>query len=143
VAAASFLFALSVEVAMRRIVGMLALAVVSTQACVRLHGGGSMPEKSVISREDIERVHALTALDAVQRYRADILVTKAQSSIYLNKQTHPVVFLDSQFLGQVDELRNIGADGIGEIRLYGGTDATRLFGAQYGGGVIQIMSRGG
>jgi hypothetical protein len=128
---------------MRRTVGMVALVVVSMSACVRLQSTPPGSEKSIINRDDIERVHALTALDAVQRYRADVLVTRAPSSILLNKQMHPVVFLDTQFLGQIDELRNIGADGIKEIRLYGGTDATRLFGAQYGGGVIQIIPRDG
>ena len=83
------------------------------------------------------------ALEAVQHYRSDVLTARAPSSIYLNKQTYPAVFMDSQFLGQIDALRNVAADGIEEIRLFSGTDATRLFGAQYGGGVIQLISRTG
>ena len=128
---------------MRRTLAVFALVLVCAGGCVRPASAPRALQNSVISRDDIEKVHALTALDAVQRYRADVLVTRAPSSIYLNKHTHPVVFLDSQFLGQIDELRNIGADGIKEIRLYGGTDAARLFGADYAGGVIQIVSRDG
>lgn len=146
IAAASLSFeVLAPEVAMRRFVGVLAVGLATTlSACTRppqsLPGG---PQTTVITRADIERIHASTALDAVQRYRADLLVTRAPSSIYLDKQTHPMVFLDSQLLGQVDELRHISADGVGEIRFFSGTDAVRLFGAQYGGGVIQIVSRSG
>lgn len=130
---------------MRRLVGLLALILTTTlHACTRpprpLVAG---QEPTVISRADIERIHASTALDAVQRFRADLLVNRPASSIYLDKQTHPVVFLDSQLLGQVDELRHISANDVGEIRFFSGTDAIRLFGAQYGGGVIQIVSRSG
>ena len=130
---------------MRRLVGVLAVGLTTTLfACTRPPKPlGESREPTVISRADIERIHATTALDAVQRYRADLLVNRAPSSIYLNKQTHPVVFLDSQLLGQVDELRHIAADGVGEIRFFSGPDAVRLFGAQYGGGVIQIVSRSG
>lgn len=99
--------------------------------------------RAVITRADIERIHAASALDAVQRYRSDLLTARGQSSILLSKQTYPVVFIDNQAYGQIDELRNIAADGIQEIRCYTGSDAVRLFGAQYGGGVIQIVSRGG
>jgi outer membrane cobalamin receptor len=133
------------EVAMRRFVAVLAvLLAVTASGCTRPpKPAGSVSGVRVISRDDMDRIHAATALDAVQRYRADVLVTRAPSSVYLNKQQHPVVFIDSQFWGQVDELRNIGADGIKEIRFFDGTDAVRLFGAQYGGGVIQIVSRDG
>ena len=103
----------------------------------------STRETTVITRGDIERIHAATALDAVQRYRADLLVARPPSSIYLDKQTYPVVFLDSQLLGQIDELQNIAANDVGEIRFYSGSDAVHLFGAKYGGGVIQIVSRSG
>ena len=130
---------------MRRFVGVFVLGFATLLvACTRPPKPlGSSQQQAVITRADIDRIHATTALDAVQRYRADVLVNRAPSSILLNKQTHPVVFLDSQLFGQVDQLRNISADGVGEIRFYNGTDAVRIFGAQYGGGVIQIVSRGG
>ena len=130
---------------MRGLVRVVAFGVAaSVSACTHpAKSVAGVTTPSVISRDDIDRIHAATALDAIQRYRADVLVNRAPSSVYLNKQTHPVVFIDSQFFGQVDELRNIVADGIKEIRFYTGTDAVRFFGAQYGGGVIQIVSRSG
>lgn len=95
----------------------------------------------VISRADIERAHARTALDAVQRYRSDVLVARAPISILANKHTRPVVFLNDQYYGAVDELRQIPAVEVEEIRILSGPDAVQKFGSQYGGGVIQIISR--
>jgi outer membrane cobalamin receptor len=37
----------------------------------------------------------------------------------------------------------VPADGVQEIRLFTGPDAVTKFGSQYGGGVIQIVSRSG
>ena len=129
---------------MRRSITLVVAGLLASQpACSRPPKSIAPTPVNVITREDIERIHAATALDAVSRYRNDVLVARPPSSIYLNQQRHPAVFQDAQFFGQVDELRNISADGIGEIRFYNGPDAVRLFGAQYSGGVIQIVSRTG
>jgi outer membrane cobalamin receptor len=104
---------------------------------------GGLANQAVITREDIERIRAATALDIVQRYRADVLTARAPSSVLLNRQIHPVVFLNEQYYGAIDELRNVPADGVQEIRLFSGPDAVTKFGSQYGGGVIQIVSRSG
>ena len=98
--------------------------------------------KPIITREDIERVKARTALDAVQRLRSDVLVSRtAPSSILLSKHLHPVVFLNDQYYGAIDELRHIPANDVEEIRILNGADAVQKFGSDYGGGVIQIISR--
>ena len=100
------------------------------------------PLKPVITREDIEKVHARTALDAVQRLRGDVLISRyAPSSILMNKHLHPVVFLNDQYYGAIDELRQIPSAEIEEIRILSGPDAVQKFGSQFGGGVIQIISR--
>ena len=117
---------------------------VSLASCVRAAAPsevGGLANQSVITREDIERSRAATALDIVQRYRADVLTARAPSSVLLNKHIYPVVFLNEQFYGAIDELRNMPADGVQEIRLFSGPDAVTKFGSQYGGGVIQIVSR--
>lgn len=99
------------------------------------------PSLGSISRQDLDRIRAGTVLDAVSRLRSDALVSRAPSSILLDARTRPVVFLDGQYLGQIDELRNIPADGVKEINFYSGVDASRLFGGRYGAGVIQVVSR--
>ena len=131
---------------MRRATLTLALVVATigtiVSSCSR-HGSsrGAASPPSLISRADIERAHAHSALEAVQRYRSDVLIQRAPSSVLLNKRIYPVVFLNDQFLGQIDELRNFPADEIEEIRILSGPDAQTRFGSQYGGGVIQIIGR--
>ena len=117
-------------------------AAIAVSSCT--HRGVNRQEPSqlsVISHADMERVHAISALDAVQRLRSDALTPHASSSILMNKHVHPVVFLNEQYLGAVDELRNLPVDGIEEIRIISGTDAVTKFGSQYGGGIIQIIAR--
>jgi len=119
------------------------LAALHVAAC--MHRGSSEQAQpaliSVITRADIERIHARSALDAVQRLRSDVLTARAPSSVLLNKHVHPVVFLNDQYLGAVDELQHYPADSIEEIRILSGPDAVTKFGSQYGGGVIQIIAR--
>lgn len=130
---------------------MRALLLTMAMAVLAMGGGCTHPNAAgpgsgtpgVITRDQIERIHAVTALDAVQRYRGDVLTRRGQSSVLLNKQTYPVVFLGSQLLGEIDELRNVAADGVEEIRFFSGSEALTKFGAQYGGGVIQIIPRTG
>jgi hypothetical protein len=122
---------------------VLASVLLGASACTNAVSNGTASQQTVISRADIERAHVSTVLDAIRRYRSDALVARAPSSIYLDKQTYPVVFLDNELYGQIDELRNISADAVEEIRFFSGTDAVRRFGAQYGGGVIQVVSRNG
>ncbi|HEX8941901.1 MAG TPA: hypothetical protein VF785_02120 [Gemmatimonadaceae bacterium] len=111
-------------------------------SCVRPNESSSaLGNQSVITRDDIERIRAATALDIVQRYRADVLTDRAPSSVYMNKHIHPVVFLNEQYYGGIDELRNLPADGVQEIHVLSGPDAVTKFGSQYGGGVIQVVSR--
>jgi len=114
---------------------------VALASCVRAAPTPVLANQSLITREDIEKIHATTALDIVQRYRSDVLTARAPSSVLLNKQIHPVVFLNGQFYGGIDELRNLPADGVLEIQFFSGTDAVTKFGSQHGGGVIQIISR--
>ena len=113
----------------------------SLTACVRSAPAPELANQSLITRADIERIHAMTALDIVQRYRSDVLTARAPSSVLLNKHIHPVVFLNGQPYGAVDELRNLPADGVEEVRFFSGPDAVTKFGSQYGGGVILVVSR--
>jgi hypothetical protein len=52
-----------------------------------------------------------------------------------------VVFLNDQFYGPLDGLRSVSAGTLQEIRYFSGTDAVVRFGSQFGGGVIQLISR--
>ena len=128
---------------MRRIVAVLSFAL-ALSACS--HRGGPAPtptrsNSSLITREEIEKSKAGTAYEAIQRLRGRYLASRGQNSIYLNPQTYPTVFLDSQEYGPISALRNVAANDLEEIRFFPGAEATTKFGAQYGGGVIQLITR--
>ena len=62
---------------MRRFVVLVVGLATTLSACTRApSSAGTASQLSVIKRADIERVHASTALDAVQRYRADLLTAR-------------------------------------------------------------------
>jgi outer membrane cobalamin receptor len=125
---------------MRRIVVVLACAA-SMAACTHRPTGSRNLNSSVITREEIEQSRASNAYDVISRLRGRYLVSHGKNSFYADPQTYPVVFLNNQEYGALSVLRNISTDGIEEIHYYTGTDATQKFGKQYGGGVIQLISR--
>src|SRR4051794_16304520 len=86
---------------------LLAMSLISACSHSAPSPGPAPSQISVITREDIEKARAKSALDAVQRYRSDALTARAQSSILLNKRIRPVVFLNDTYLGQIDELRHV------------------------------------
>lgn len=128
---------------MRRFMLGFALAL-TVGACTHRPGDPqavSSSKSAVITREEIERSRAVTALDAIQRLRPFYLSSRGANSVLLDPQLHAVVFLNEQEYGDITVLRNVQANDVQEIRYYNGTEATQKFGAQYGGGVIQLVSR--
>ena len=125
---------------MRRIVPILVLAA-SAAACTHRPTGSGNPNTSIITRQEIEQSRATNAYDVISRLRGRYLNSHGKNSIHLDPQTYPVVFLNDQEYGTLSVLRNISSDGIEQIRYYTGPEAATRFGAQYGGGVIQLISR--
>ena len=124
---------------MRRIVTILLLA--ASAACTHRPTGSGNANTSIITRQEIEQSRATNAYDVISRLRGRYLNARGRNSIHLDPQTYPVVFLNDQEYGTLSVLRNISSDGIEQIRYYTGTEAAARFGAQYGGGVIQLISR--
>ena len=125
---------------MRRIVPILVLAA-SAVACTLRPTGSGNANTSIITRQEIEQSRATNAYDVISRLRGRYLNSRGKNSIHLDPQTYPVVFLNDQEYGTLSVLRNISSDGIEQIRYYTGPEAVTRFGAQYGAGVIQLVSR--
>jgi len=125
---------------MRWIVVTFAFAA-SVAGCTHRPTGSGNVNSSIITREEIEQSHASNAYDVISRLRGRYLTARGKNSIHLDPQTYPVVFLNDQEYGALSALRNVSADGIEQIRYYTGTEAAMRFGAQYGAGVIQLISR--
>jgi outer membrane cobalamin receptor len=97
---------------------------------------------NVITQEQIDSTSATSVYDLIVRLHADYLKDRGVISIKTNTRERAVVFLNDQEYGIPETLRNIPPRRFSEIRYYRGTDAVTRFGAQYGGGIIQLISRG-
>lgn len=96
---------------------------------------------SVITREQIDSSSANNVYDLIARLHGNFLRDRGKVSILSNQHDRPMVFLNDQEYGELESMRNIPTGRVAEIRFFSGTDAVTRFGSQYGGGVIQLISR--
>ena len=121
---------------------LLLFMIAALAACTQpVHTSTPRPEHGTITRRQIDGITASTALDVVSRFRSDALRAKPPVSIFLDPHPYAAVFMDGQYYGLLDALRNVPADWIQEIRIYDDIEAAHLFGRRYAGGVIQLVSR--
>ena len=97
--------------------------------------------RNVITQGEIDSTSASNVYDLIARTRAHYLKDRGAISIKTNTHARAVVFMNDQEYGILETLRNIAPMRLGEIRYYSGIDAVAKFGSQYGGGVIQLISR--
>ena len=126
----------------RRYVAILALAILAV-ACHRqsVEQAGMRSARNVITQDEIDSTSASTVYDLITRLHADYLKDRGIISIKLNQRERAMVFLNDQEYGIPETLRNLPPARFSEIRYFAGTDAVVKFGSQYGGGVIQLISR--
>ena len=127
-------------VGMRMLLALLpALALACTPP--RL-GPGEVSNSQVITEEEIDASRSQTALDAIQKLRANFLSYRGETSFDRTKsQPYPTVYLDGQEFGPIASLRSIPASQVAMIRLYRSWEATTKFGTHNMGGVIDITTR--
>jgi hypothetical protein len=101
-------------------------------------GSGS---NNIITQEEIDAAGASNVYDIIARLHGNFLSDRGRVSLRSNTHSRAVVFLNDQEYGIPETMRNIPPGRVSEIRFYPGTDALARFGAQYGGGVIQLISR--
>jgi hypothetical protein len=102
---------------------------------------GTFSVRNVITQAQIDSTGYTNVYDVIVRLHAEYLRDRGIVSIKSNQHARAVVFLNDQEYGIPETLRNVPASGVSEIRYFAGTDAVTKFGAQYGGGVIQLISR--
>lgn len=95
----------------------------------------------VITEDDIARVHARTAYDAVVRIHANFLTRRGTTSVLGTSNAEPNVYLDDVFIGAVAQLKNIQASDVASIRVYRAWEAATRFGAGNMGGVIEVYTK--
>lgn len=97
--------------------------------------------RNVIAQDEIDAAEATNVYDLIARVRGSFLRDRGKVSLKMNQREKAVVFMNDQEYGILETMRNIPCGRIGEIRYFPGTEAVSKFGSQYGGGVIQLISR--
>lgn len=104
-------------------------------SCAGGGGGTVRSSASLITAEELVPMVNFTVYEAVRRLRPRWLQSRAPGQ-------EAVVFLDDARIGGVEELRLLEANQVREIRYRSGPDATTRYGTGYGGGTIEVRSRG-
>jgi len=121
---------------------LLALCMFALAACHAQTPGSSHGSlRNVITQEEIDASTATNLYDLIARLRGDYLKDRGKISIKTNMRERAVVFLNDQEYGILETLRNIPPGRVSEIRYYSGIDAVNMFGSQYGGGIVMLISR--
>ena len=123
---------------------MIVVAVALGASACHHQGAGKGPVRSarnVITKEEIDSTSASSVYDLIARLHADYLKDRGKISIKTNVRERAVVFVNDQEYGIPETMRNLQPGRFMEIRYYSGTEAVSKFGSQYGGGVIQLISR--
>ena len=95
----------------------------------------------IITEDDIARIHAQTAYDAVARLQANFLTRRGSTSVLNTSNPEPNVYLDDVFIGKVGELKGIKAGDVASIRVYRAWEVSARFGNGNLGGVIEVYTK--
>jgi hypothetical protein len=112
-------------------------------ACASSGGSGTRPHRdpNLITEQEIESSGETNGLDVVTRLRPMFLKTRGRSTINGPESEYASVFLDGQYYGGLNSLRNIVAQQIHEIRYLNGPDAVSKYGMRYGSGAVDVRSK--
>lgn len=121
------------------------LAFVGLAACASA-GASSHPAKdyNVITQDEITAQNGVNAYDVISHLRPQYLKTRGRTTIQSQptvSSEYASVFLDSQYYGDLNSLRNIASINIREIRYLPANESVTRYGMQYGNGVIEIRTR--
>ena len=117
-------------------------ALLFVAACASSHKAGKFNSynRNLITRAEIVDCAAPDALTLVRRLRGEFLSNRGRTSITLNTDMLPVVYLDQVQLGPFEMLATIPARDIAEIRLYRAWEASYKFGKDKTSGVVQVIT---
>ena len=125
----------------RRLTVAAAILLVVSGCSAQRPGRPGSVRRDVITEDEIEASNASNVYDLVASLRGEYLKDRGTISIKTNTREKAVVFLNDQEYGIVETMRNIPKGRVSEVRYISGVDAVNRFGAQYGGGIIMLVSR--
>jgi hypothetical protein len=125
----------------RHRIASAALLLCLTTACAHPKYKSGSVNPDLITEDDIARVHAQTAYDAVARLRANFLTRRGSTSLLETSNPEPNVYLDDVFIGAVATLKGIQASDVATIRVYRAWEVAARFGNGNLGGVIEVYTK--
>jgi hypothetical protein len=120
----------------------VAVAVVGfSMACATAGSTGRRDRNpNVITREEIAAANVYNAFDAVQTLRPAFFHSHGQTTISGSDTGLPRVYLNHQFYGDLDSLRQLEVASIREIHYYNAPEASNRFGLGNVSGVIEVIT---
>jgi hypothetical protein len=104
--------------------------------------GRVAPNSTIITEEELGRIHVATAYDAVERLRPDFLRGRGPVSQRNPDAGRPVVYIAGvRQQGGPAVLRQVRFGDVREIQYLGGVDATTRYGTDHAGGAILVFLR--
>jgi len=128
---------------MRPRLGILVLCVLMASACASSgsSSGKTRRDNNRVLAEELEPLLQYNVWDAVRQLRP-MWMRPGGIRNSANPGGHsPHVFLDGSPYGEMEILRTLRVQNIGEMRFIDATDATTRYGGQFQGGVILLTTR--
>jgi hypothetical protein len=110
----------------------------------RPDGTTPLRKGNLLTAEEIVNAHAdiNSAYDAVQRLRPNWLSPRGTMSSSTAGSNYAQVFVDEQFVGDINALKNINAYQVGDLRYYDPSQAGGRFGVRAGtNGAIEVIMK--
>jgi hypothetical protein len=123
-----------------RALAIIAIPTLIASACVRHTEAGALYDSSLITEDEIDSAHAVTALEAVRKLRPMFLTSRGKLE-FGTENALPNVYVDNQYYGDVSTLRGISAATIETIKFYSASEAQFKFGRGNAAGVIGIFTK--
>jgi hypothetical protein len=129
---------------MRTTVRFLLIASLLSSGCASggTSGGGSS-ERNRITGEQLARVTASNAYEAIRQLQPQWLDTRGViSSSSTGAPTYATVYQDGSRIGDIEYLRTVNINVLAEIRYLPPGEASTRFGMGHDRGVIELISKG-
>ena len=120
------------------------MVVLGAAACASSGGGsgaGPKPGPNLITAEEIARVNAQNAYDAVLKLRPAMLRQRQVASANAQASGDLVIYVDNTRLGDVEQLRQISTATIAAMRYFSASEAQTKWGSGHPGGVIEVLTK--
>jgi hypothetical protein len=128
----------------RLVRGVPWLSLVAVAACSAATQGGRAPgarDENLVTATELRAATATNLYDFIQSQRPRWL-ERTHAAVFRPEQVTTVaVFVDNQYFGGPDALRQLATGAASELRYYGPSEAEMRFGVGYKNGVIQVITR--